>query len=325
MNSLQLVPFVHPKNNKPLAVEMDAYFDADSGERFPIVRGIPRFCATDNYSESFGFQWNLFDRTQLDNHSGAEQSAERFYGETAWKPEELGECQVLEVGSGAGRFSEVFLRTTKGVLHSVDYSSAVDANRRNNAAYGDRLRLAQASIYEMPFANNTFDKVFCFGVLQHTPSFEDSVAALISKAKPGGEVVVDFYPINGWYTKIHSKYVLRPIAKRLPKNLLLRIIRVNVPWMLGMFDLLCNLRLDLLTRFIPITDVRGFPPTLTPEQRREWAVMDTFDGLSPEYDNPQRVRAVARMFTSRGCEVTFAGLIHYKSGRATVVRAIKRK
>jgi len=42
----------------------------------------------------------------------------------------------------------------------------------------------------MPFPNNSFDKVFCFGVLQHTPDFDASIKVLIEKAKPGGEIVV---------------------------------------------------------------------------------------------------------------------------------------
>jgi hypothetical protein len=60
-----------------------------------------------------------------------------------------------------------------------------------------------------------------------------------------------------------------------------------------------------------------------PAQRREWAVMDTFDGFSLEFDNPQRVEDVARMFSLRSCEVTFAGVAHYPAGCSTVVRAIK--
>ena len=318
------VPYLHPQHQRPLVRVADGFQDPATGEMFCVVRGIPRFCAPDNYSESFGFQWNQFDRTQLDVHSGADLSQQRFYAETGWGPLELSNCYVLEVGSGAGRFSDVFLRTTTGVLHSVDYSSAVDANRRNNAAYGERLQLAQASIYELPFADNSFDKVFCLGVLQHTPSFNDSVTALISKAVVGGEIVVDFYPIKGWYTKLHSKYLLRPLTKRLPKPLLLKLIRLNIRWMLALFDLLSFLRLGMLTRFIPITDVRGFPSSLSPAQRREWAVMDTLDAFSPEFDNPQRVQDVTRMFSCRGCEVTHAGLGHYPGGSGMVVRAIKR-
>jgi len=319
------IPYVHPVLQTPLELVSEGLKDPKSGSVFPVVREIPRFCTADNYSESFGFQWNRFDRTQLDIHSGADQSFQRFYGETDWTSDDLNKCAVLEVGSGAGRFSEVFLRTTQGVLYSVDYSSAVDANKRNNGQYGDRLRLVQASIYEMPFSDNSFDRVFCFGVLQHTPSFEGSVAALISKAKPGGEIVVDFYPIKGWYTKIHSKYMLRPLTKRMPRKVLLKIIRLNISWMILLFDTLCFFRLGILTRFIPMTDIRSFPSNLTPKQRREWAVMDTFDAFSPEYDNPQRIEAVARMFAERGCVVKFAGLAKYSGGESAVVRAIKEK
>lgn len=321
---MSIIQYSHPGTQSLLKRDHQALVDRQTGDVFPIVRGIPRFCSADNYSESFGFQWHRFDRTQLDVHSGADLSKQRFYAETRWDAKELGNCSVLEVGSGAGRFSEVFLRTTSGVLYSVDYSSAVDANRRNNSVYGERLKLAQASIYDLPFADNSFDKVFCFGVLQHTPSFTDSVAALIRKARVGGEIVVDFYPINGWHTKVHSKYLLRPLTKRLPKPLLLNLIRLNIYWMLALFNLLCALRLGELTRFIPITDIRGFPRSLTPSQLREWAVMDTFDAFSPAYDNPQRVQDVSRMFSSRGCEVTHAGLVSYPAGSSMVVRATKR-
>jgi len=319
-----IVPFSSPATGSVLTQKADCLLDEKTGESYPVINGIPRFCPPKNYTESFGYQWNRFDRTQLDSYSGAVQSCSRFYGETGWNPEELCQCSVLEVGSGAGRFSEVYLRTTNGVLHSIDYSSAVDANLRNNICYGERLRLAQASIYQLPFADNSFHKVFCLGVLQHTPSFEDSVAALIDKTRLGGEIVVDFYPINAWYTRIHSKYILRPVTKRLPKPLLLRLLQVNIRWMLPLFDLLCALRLGALTRFIPITDLRLFPRGLSTDQRREWAVMDTFDGLSPQFDNPQRLADVVRMFTSRGCEIGFAGLACFPGGTATVVRAIKR-
>jgi SAM-dependent methyltransferase len=319
-----IVPYVHPRTHAVLMEEESALRDNMSGEMFSIINNIPRFCDSSNYSESFGYQWNEFDRTQLDVHSGTDHSEQRFFSETGWNAEDLARCRVLEVGSGAGRFSEVFLRTTQGVLHSIDYSSAVDANARNNSAHIHRLRLSQASVYEMPFADCSFERVFCLGMLQHTPSFERSVQALISKASVGGMIVVDFYPINGWYTKIHSKYMIRPITRRLSRPTLLRLVRLNIGWMLSLFDILCAMRLGAMTRFIPITDVRKFPSGLSTQQRREWAVMDTFDGLSPEYDNPQRVEDVARMFRDHGCEVTHAGPVQFRGGSAMVVRAIKR-
>ena len=233
--------------------------------------------------------------------------------------------RVLEVGSGAGRFTEVFLKTTKGLLHSIDLSNAVEANLKNNALNYKRLCLAQASIYAIPFENNIFDKVFCFGVLQHTPSFSKSIISLINKTAIGGEIIVDFYPINGWYSKINSKYILRPITKRLPSKFLLSLIRSNIRWMIALFDLLCFLNLKIFTRFIPITDLSNSPSTLNAKQRRERAIMDTFDAFSPAFDNPQKIKDVAKMFTSNGCEISFAGIVRFHEGSyAPVIRAIKK-
>src|SRR5277367_5946495 len=35
---------------------------------FPIVDGIPRFVYGENYAQSFGFQWNVHEKTQLDSY-----------------------------------------------------------------------------------------------------------------------------------------------------------------------------------------------------------------------------------------------------------------
>lgn len=320
-NSLPI--YVHPITNIPLTLSENSLVDPESGQSFPIINGIPRFCPIDNYTNSFGFQWNKYRLTQIDTYSGSRQSTDRFYAETSWDPDDLDHCSVLEVGSGAGRFTEVFLRTTKGTLHSVDYSSAVEANFSTNQSYGSRLQISQASIYELPFADNTFDKIFCLGMLQHTPDFRSSVQALAKKAKPGGEIVVDFYPVKGWYTRIHSKYILRPLLRRLPKPFLLKLITLSTPMMMRAHDFLCSLRLGLLTRFLPITDLRCIPSGLSASQRREWAIMDTFDVFSPAYDNPQRLSTVCDMFSSADCSITYAGPVSLANGFAMVVRATK--
>lgn len=37
---------------------------------YPVARGLPRFVGADNYAASFGLQWNLHRKTQLDSHTG---------------------------------------------------------------------------------------------------------------------------------------------------------------------------------------------------------------------------------------------------------------
>lgn len=304
----------------------DLVLGAHGAGRYPRVNGITRICDASNYTDNFGLQWNRFADIQIDRQEGSQQSAVRFFSETGWSAEELDGVDVLEVGSGAGRFSRVVLELTKARLWSVDYSTAVDANLRNNGEFGgDRFNLFQASIYEMPFADSSFDRTFCLGVLQHTPDFEASVRTLIRKTRPGGKIAVDFYPIRGFWTKIHAKYILRPITRRMPHERLLGLIERNVDKLIATSRWLDGHGLNVLNRFVPVCDIRGtLPSELTAEELREWVVLDTFDAFSPEYDNPQRVKTVADMFHRNGARVDFAGFVdNGPNSQAAVVRATR--
>jgi SAM-dependent methyltransferase len=293
---------------------------------WPIIGGIPRFTDRTHYASSFGYQWSRFDRTQIDIYSGVTSSADRLFNETTWRPEDLAGASILEVGSGAGRFSQVILDKTEAHLASVDASVAVDTNWETNGSHGDRFLLAQASIYELPFEAGSFDKVLCLGVLQHTPDFARSVDALVAMARPGGEIAADFYQVRGWWTKVQAKYLLRPITRRMPEHRLLSVIERNIGWMLRAHRWLSQTRLRPLARFIPVVDVSGtFPDGLSDEQIREWAVLDTFDMFSPAHDHPQRISKVAEMFEASGASVTFAGERDCGSGAmAAVVTAVRQ-
>jgi ubiquinone/menaquinone biosynthesis C-methylase UbiE len=59
----------------------------------------------------------------------------------------------------------------------MDYSYAVDANYAFNGGKNN-VFIVQAEVYKMPFRENFFDKLFCFGVLQHTPDPEKAFLLL---------------------------------------------------------------------------------------------------------------------------------------------------
>ncbi len=315
-------PICHEK----LTHHGDALQD-NSGHIFQIKNGVPRFVETAGYTDNFSLQWNQFPKTQIDT-GGVSQSSVRFWAETCWKRDAIDGASILEVGSGAGRFSQVVLSESNALLYSVDYSEAVEANAGNNSEYieSGRLSLAQASIYELPFDNNAFDYAFCLGVLQHTPDFRSSLGCLIEKLRPGGQLVVDFYPINGWWTKLHAKYIFRPLLKRLPEKKLLKLVKRTVPISMALYKGLTAIGLNKLTRFLPICDLSGtLPEGLSNEQLKEWCVLDTFDMFSPAYDNPQRISTVAKWVNELGAEVVFSGFVSVGgNNRAAVVRAVKR-
>ena len=321
-----MITLINPFNKKVLRKEAQTLTDGE-GNSFPIINGVPRFVQDHNYTDNFGFQWNKFQKTQIDRESkNSSFSKERFFAASQWDKEDLTGKNVLEVGSGAGRFTQIVLDHTKANLYSIDYSDAVSANYRNNAHHGDRLQLFQASIYDMPFPDDSFDKVFCFGVLQHTPDFRKSIQALVDKAKPGGEIVVDFYPIKGWYTKISAKYMLRPFTKNMSHEKLLGKIERNANRLIKTYNFFDRLGLALIAhRFIPMADIkRTMPANLSKETLREWVILDTFDMFSPAYDNPQRIQTVKRWMEESGATVTFADFTTYANNlKVAIVRGIK--
>ncbi len=317
---------INPCTSNVLMHKNNNLVDIQSGEVFPRVDGVFRMTSGVNYTDNFGFQWNKFQKTQIDRErNNSEISKVRFFSETDWDPVLLKECDLLEVGCGAGRFSQVVLSSTDANLYSIDFSNAVDANYKNNSKYGERINIFQASIYEMPFEDNSFDKVFCLGVLQHTPNFKKSIKSLAGKVKDGGELVVDFYPVSGWWTKINAKYILRPWLKRIEHKKLLSLIEKNVDWLIALYFFNQKLGLGkIFNRFLPIPDISStIPDNLSSDELRNWVILDTFDMFSPEYDNPQTIEQVKKWVEGAGLQVTFADYVYYENSRAAVIRAVK--
>ena len=63
------INLICPKAKSKLKRSGDVYVSPE-GQEYPIRNGVPRFVQEDNYSNSFGEQWNTYSRTQLDSYSG---------------------------------------------------------------------------------------------------------------------------------------------------------------------------------------------------------------------------------------------------------------
>ena len=260
------------------------------------------------YTDSFGLQWNRFRRVQLDSYSGTTISRDRLFSASGW-PSDLTGHLILEAGSGAGRFTEVLLRTGARII-SMDLSTAVRANRLNNPS--ERALIVQADIHRIPCRAEAFDHVLCLGVLQHCPDVEAAFRSLVPFIKPGGDIVIDVYDIETkQQSTVRPGYVFRQVTTRMPPALLLRLVRWSVPSLLtvkrGIRWLSRRMRyVGLLYAWIPVFDYRGELP-LSEKQLREWAVLDTYDFLGARFDQPQHIDNVRRWFTDAGLDVEYIG------------------
>jgi SAM-dependent methyltransferase len=241
-----------------------------------------------SYAESFGEQWNRYRLVQLDSVTGKPISRERFFKGTRW-PERLDGERVLEVGCGAGRFTEVLVSTGADVV-AVDASSAVEACR---ATVGDRATVLQADLFALPFPQESFDRVFCYGVLQHTPDPRAAFLTIVRYAKRGGWIAADVYRKPEYVDRWSSKYLWRPLTTRLPQDLLRRVVEWYVPKWLPVDRRLARVpKLGrFLTAIVPCWNYTGLLP-LTRDELQAWAVLDTYDALAPRYDFPQTLESV---------------------------------
>ena len=312
-----------PKTGQRLVVqEVDAHrqeieagwlVSEDGQNRYPVRDGIPRFVPTSNYAESFGFQWNLHARTQLDSHSGLPISHDRLWAALGGKSDLDGQ-RVLEAGSGAGRFTEV-LAASGAELVTFDYSTAVDANARNQAP-SPRLHFFQGDIFKIPLAEASFDKVVCLGVIQHTPDPRAAFESLAKFVRPGGQLVIDAYTRN-FAARVQWKYLLRPITRRMPRDRLYRIIEVVTPPLVPVAKFLRRLAGRLGARLVPIVEYSYLG--LSPELNVQWAILDTFDMYSPAFDHPQSLASVTRWFHDAGFDE-----VHVRRGLNGVVGSGRR-
>ena len=262
--------------------------------KYPVKQNIPRFVSNEHDLANFGFQWNLFRKTQLDSHSGLPISKNRFFKNSGWKPEELKDKLVLDVGCGSGRFTEIALRSGARVV-AVDYSSSVEACWENMPNHPN-LEVVQADIYHLPFAPETFDFVYCFGVLQHTPNPKEAFNVLPLQLKPMGKLAVDIYP-KLFHNIFWPKYWVRHITKRFSPERLFPIVQRLVNLLLPISLLLGRIPLigRKLKYIIPVVNYEGVYP-LSQRQLREWSILDTFDMLSPKHDHPQTLKDLNRWF-----------------------------
>jgi SAM-dependent methyltransferase len=269
----------------------------DCAATHPVDRGIPRFVPSENYAANFGFQWNVFRRTQLDSHSGTTISRDRFLVSTGWSPAELRGHRVLDVGCGAGRFAEIALSFGAEVV-ALDYSIAVDGARSNLGEH-PRLHIVQADVYSMPLRLESFDFVYCLGVLQHTPDVKGALLALPRQLRSGGKLAVDVYP-KMFRNTLSSKDWLRPVTKRMDPQRLFQLCQRFVPVLLPVSRFIGRLPGGRkLRRLIPVSNYEGVLP-LNEAQLEEWALLDTYDMLAPAHDNPQTARTLRQWLHEAG-------------------------
>ncbi len=101
--------------------------------------------------------------------------------------------RVLEIGCGMGCMAMNWARR-EAEITAVDLNPvSVAQTRRRFDLLGLKGDIRQADAEALPFAENSFDYVYSWGVLHHTPGTAKAVAEIHRVLKPGAEAGIMLY------------------------------------------------------------------------------------------------------------------------------------
>lgn len=279
-----------------LDARLDGLVCPDCGKQYAALKGMLRFVDAENYAGSFGFQWRIHARTQLDTDS-SRRSEDAFRRRTGFKPDDLKGKLVLDVGCGMGRFADVATRWGAHVV-GIDLSLACEVAAGNLT--GRAATILQADVFQLPFADRSFDFIYSIGVLHHTPNCEQAVKVLPRLLKPGGRLAVWLYSsYNPWY---RMSDIYRKVTRRMQPETLYKICRIAKP----LYSTHQVLRkIPLFGK--PASKVIAWLIPMSFDKNSQWRVLDTFDWYSPWYQSKHSYEEVFRWFESCGLEDLHVG------------------
>ena len=259
------------------------YFE-NKFEKSPKDSNILLLKSDDAYVSNFSKQWKVYRDTQIDSINNFKLSYKYLNEMFFFNLDLIKNKNILEIGSGAGRFSEYFANLCNEVV-SIDLSDSIYYNIVNKKNFtkikGNYLDL---------IPKKKFDVVFCRGVLQHTPEPLTYISKLFQFLKKDGIVSFDiykkpkanfFHPKYLYWRIIFQKFVKYENCERFLNKHIREILLIRRVFKAILFN--SNFLADY---FIPVYDYKNQYKELNNKQIEKWAILDTLDGFYAKYDKP---------------------------------------
>ncbi len=101
--------------------------------------------------------------------------------------------KVLEIGVGTG-IDHLQFAKAGAILTGIDITpKSIELTKKNLELHGYHSNLLVADAKSLPFPDNTFDIVYSFGVLHHTPNTQKAIDEIYRVLKPEGKTIIALY------------------------------------------------------------------------------------------------------------------------------------
>ena len=252
----------------------------------------------------FGYEWLRYPVCF------SEEEEKIFREEIQLDISQLKSKRILDAGCGMGRFTRV-AAGLGGEVVGVDLSDSVFRAREITRQFPS-VHIVQADLLRLPFCEHTFDIIYSFGVLHHTPDTKQAFCAITKTLKTDGFISLWVYGKAGTYEnfisnplkKDRSQYLSTPLRHRI--YWLLVLLREQFSSALRMVTI--HLPHSLLYFFCYGLTVVGKLPLikyLTFSVHQDWRVrlLENFDWLAPPFQHHHTKEELMAWFQEQHIEV----------------------
>ena len=264
---------------------------------FPIKGGVPRF-NREGYASNFSVQWKQF--VDFEKFYDVDNYTYYFTG-LGLTPSDVADKRILEIGCGNGRAVGHFLQGEPELFVAIDLSEAVDIVEKRFKQYRNLLIL-QCDMASLPLEKFSFDVVYSYGVIHHTPDPKKYFSIISQHVVSGGLLAIWVY-IKGRNFGVISNFIRRR-ATRFPHSFLVLFCWLMTLLAYGLYlqsripipKILYGFNLHVIRYFFRITPSRHFKLNYlwahdfhttkytsehTPMELYEWYDTAGFYGMKP--------------------------------------------
>jgi SAM-dependent methyltransferase len=178
-------------------------------ERFMTERTLdkqPETKSETKYEKVFGDTFSLYSKKEME--AFIEPFRIRFQRNHLDPVKAFSGKRCFDAGCGNGRGTLFMLMSGAEHVTSYDFSKTnTESARRFVKDFGfSNSEVMQGTLEKIPFADGTFDVVWCNGVIMHTAKPDSTISEIARILRPGGNMWIYVYGSGGLYWRVIQRF-----------------------------------------------------------------------------------------------------------------------
>ena len=267
----------------------------ECGQKYPVIRGVPRFLPEklagnfEKVQKTFSYEWKMFRFGERNWGQDIEFRKEQFLKGMGVTPDDLKGKLMFDAGCGSGVLSIEMAKSFGMEVIALDLAFGIEkAYDHNDSPF---VHFLQGSVLDPPFRKDSFDYIYCAGVLVALPDTQTGFLSIIKSLRKGGRCFIWVYHL------LDKAHYPKERIKMLTYDSIRKYCTSRLPIAAQYYLYLSMMSIFLIKREIEV--LAGIT-----KDRRTWRekMQNMFDMFSPIYFNRHLSSEVCDWYRKAGFE-----------------------